>query len=173
MARVTPDWVRRAKFGTTGKKAGFKHGFRSGLEVNIGEFIEKQGEEVVYETRRVEYLVPASRHHYKPDFTIRNGIILEGKGIFDSTDRAKHLFVKAQYPELDIRFVFTNPNASIGNGSRTTLAMWCEKYGFKYAKKLPPVSWFQEPGPAKHPDDVLKAGPYAFLKEYPKGYTLP
>ncbi len=173
VGRVVPSWVLRAKKGTTGKRTGLKHGFRSGLEVNIGATIEAMGEPVVYEEHRLEYLVPASRHHYTADFILKNGIVLEGKGIFDSTDRAKHLFVKTQYPELDIRFVFSNPNASIGNGSKTTLAMWCQKYGYKYSHKVPPKAWFLEPGPAKHPVEVLKAGPYAYLKEYPKGYTLP
>lgn len=178
MAKVIPSWINRARRGTTGKKQGFKHGFRSGLEVGIGEVIEAQGQTVRYEERKLTYLVPASRHLYTYDFELDNGIILEGKGIFDSTDRAKHLFVKAQYGDadhggLDIRFVFTNPNAKTGPGAKGTLAEWCERYGFKYAKKVPPVSWFHEPGPKLKPEEVIKRGPFAWLKEYPQGYQLP
>lgn len=173
MGRIVPDWVRRARYGTTGKKAGLRHGFRSGLEVKIGQAIEAQGQAVVYEQRRIEYLVPASRHHYTADFELDNGILLEGKGVFDSTDRAKHIFVRTQYPELDIRFVFTRSAAPITPGSKTTLADWCARYGFKYCDKVPPVSWFREPGPERKPEEVIARGPYAYLKEYPQGYTPP
>lgn len=37
-----------------------------------------------------------------------NGILIEIKGYFTATDRKKHLLVKEQNPELDIRFVFGN-----------------------------------------------------------------
>jgi hypothetical protein len=162
MARVVPEWVRKARMGTTGKKAGFKHGYRSGLEVAIGEDIEKHGFPVLYEQFRIGYVVPASRHHYTWDFTLANNIIIEGKGIFDSTDRAKHMFIKLQRPELDIRFVFSNANAKIGPGSHTTLAQWCDKYGFKWAHKKIPESWYAELGPKRDPRDVLKEEPYGW-----------
>lgn len=73
-----------------------------------------------------------------------NGIIIEAKGIFDATDRAKHLLIKAQYPHLDIRFVFSNAKAKIYKGSKTTLAAWCEKNGYQYATKEIPAKWFKE-----------------------------
>jgi hypothetical protein len=166
VARVVPDWVLKARKGTDGKKAGFKHGFRSGLEVAIGEDIEKHGFPVVYEAYRLPYAVPASRHHYTWDFTLPNRIIIEGKGIFDSTDRAKHLFIKVQRPGLDIRFVFSNANAKIGPGSRTTLAQWCDKYGFKWAHKKIPEAWYHEPGPTQDPREVIKEEPYEYLRHF-------
>lgn len=163
MGRVVPDWVRRAKKGTTGKAPGFRHGFRSGLEVAVGKQIEARGHPVLYETFKLPYLVPEKRHLYCPDFLLPNGIVVECKGIFDATDRAKHLFVKAQMPDLDIRFVFTRSKAPINPGSKTTLAMWCEKYGYRYADKMIPAEWFDEPGPGIDPRDVLKEGPYGYV----------
>ncbi len=109
-------------------------------------------------------MVPETRHHYTPDFLLPNGILVEAKGIFDSTDRAKHLLVKSQFPGLDIRFVFTRSAASIGNGSKTTLAMWCQKYGYKFSDKLIPPSWFQEVGPEQDPIELIKEGPFGYVR---------
>ena len=74
-----------------------------------------------------------------------NGIIVETKGRFTPADRQKHLLVQKQFPELDIRFVFSNPNQKINKGSKTSYAMWCEKNGFLYAKGLIPKEWLMEP----------------------------
>lgn len=163
MGRVIPEWVRKARKGTA-KGAGFKHGFRSGLEVSLGAQIEAMtSEPPVYETFKLPYMVPEKRHHYTPDFLLPNGILVEAKGIFDSTDRAKHLFVKAQFPGLDIRFVFTRSNAPIGPGSKTTLADWCRRYGYHFADKLIPASWFTEKGPDMDPRELIRQGPYGYV----------
>lgn len=160
MARVIPDWVRK-------RSAARRAGYRSGLEDDLGKEIVAAGHPLVYEEHRLPYLVPETRHHYTWDFTLKNGIIIEGKGMFTAEDRAKHLFVREQYPELDIRFVFSSARAKITKGSNTTLAMWCEKYGFKYAHKHIPLEWFKEPGPAIHPSILLKEGPYGYVKRNP------
>lgn len=176
MSRVIPEWVRRARKGTTGKKAGFgsspgfRHGFRSGLEEKMGAQIEAAGFPVRFEDLKVNYEVPAKRHYYLADFPLHNGIILEGKGIFDATDRAKHLFIKAQYPELDIRFVFSRLKQPISPGSKTTVEDWCKKYGYKCCEKVIPISWFHEHGPERKPEEVLADGPYGYMKRYPDGY---
>jgi hypothetical protein len=65
---------------------------------------------------------PARIHRYRPDFTLPNGIIIEGKGIFEAADREKHLLLKEQRPDLDIRFVFSRSEAPIYPKSPTTLA---------------------------------------------------
>jgi hypothetical protein len=56
----------------------------------------------------------------------------------------KHLLVKAQHPDLDIRFVFSRSAAPLYKGSPTTYAMWCNKHGFVFADKLIPVAWLRE-----------------------------
>ena len=66
---------------------------------------------------------------------------VETKGRFLTADRKKHLLIKAQYPELDIRFLFQNSNARISKSSKTTYADWCNKYGFKFADKTIPSDW--------------------------------
>lgn len=126
--------------------------FRSGLEDTLAEQIKKTVGTVNYENYDIGYTVPATQHCYTPDFVLPNGIIIESKGIFDATDRKKHLLIKEQYPCLDIRFVFSNPSLKIYKGSKTTCASWCEKYGFLYAGKTIPPAWFKEA--PKHTDGL-------------------
>lgn len=121
-----------------------KHGFKSGLEENISQQIESKGIKVEYETEQVSYTIPASEHTYHPDFKLPNGIFIETKGRFVLADRKKHLLIKEQHPELDIRFVFTNSKNKINKKSKTTYADWCEKNGFKYSDKVIPDDWFNE-----------------------------
>ena len=121
-----------------------KYGFKSGLEENISKQIEGKGIAVEYETEKVEYIIPASSHTYNPDFKLPNGIRVETKGRFVLADRKKHLLVKEQNPNLDIRFVFSNSKNKINKKSKTTYGDWCDKHGFKYADKEIPDSWFSE-----------------------------
>lgn len=120
------------------------NGHRSGLEDKIAQQIKNHGESEVYEKTEIKYVIPESQHTYTPDFVLSNGIIVEAKGIFDSDDRKKHLLIKKQFPHLDIRFVFSSLTTKICKGSNTTVAKWCEKYGYKYASKFIPDSWFRE-----------------------------
>ena len=121
-----------------------KYGFKSGLEESISQQIEGRGIEVKYESEEVNYIIPASEHTYHPDFKLPNGIRVETKGRFVLANRKKHLLVKEQNPQLDIRFVFSNSKNKINKKSKTTYGMWCEKHGFKYADKEIPQSWFEE-----------------------------
>ena len=120
------------------------YGFKSGLEETIATQISDKGIEVKYESETIGYLIPASEHKYHPDFKLPNGIIVESKGRFVIADRKKHLLIKSQHPELDIRFVFTNSKNKISKKSKTTYADWCVKNGFKYADKSIPDEWFSE-----------------------------
>lgn len=107
--------------------------------------LSRAGLGVSYEGYTIAYTVPESAHKYCPDFVLHNGIIVETKGIFDSDDRKKHTLIKAQWPELDIRFVFTNSKAKLYKGSPTSYAAWCAKNGYQYADKLIPEEWLKEP----------------------------
>ena len=127
-----PKWVAK------------KYGFKSGLEENISNQISARGIEVQYESEKVSYTIPASEHTYNPDFKLPNGIRVETKGRFVLADRKKHLLVKEQNPNLDIRFVFSNSKNKINKKSKTTYGDWCDKHGFKYADKEIPDSWFSE-----------------------------
>ena len=102
-----------------------------------------KGIEVKYECRVIEYTRPARPSKYTPDFELPNGIILETKGRFTTADRQKHKHIKAQYPHLDIRFVFSNPKNRISKQSKTTYAKWCDQYGFKWSGPVVPDEWIE------------------------------
>lgn len=101
-----------------------------------------------YEPEYLPYRLDEVRR-YLPDFKLQKKksvgyIFIEGKGKFTSIDRKKMLLVKAQYPALDIRFVFYRAKAKIRKGSQTTHAMWAEKNGFPWADKSIPKNWIAE-----------------------------
>ena len=121
--------------------------YRSGLEKTVSEYLTLHQKKVRYEELKVEWMDLRYRT-YTPDFVLDNGIIIETKGIFDNEDRRKHIAVRDQHPELDIRFVFSNANAKLYKGSKTTYAMWCEKHGFKYYHRIIPLEWLEEDGTA-------------------------
>lgn len=124
---------------------GIIYGYRSGLEERVGAELKAQGIVVNYETFSIPYTPPLKTRKYTPDFWLPNGIIIETKGRFLTEDRQKHKHIKLEYPDLDIRFVFSNSRARISKVSKTTYANWCEKYGFQYADRSIPVAWLQEP----------------------------
>lgn len=151
------NWLSRRKAFApkTAEDVGLRHGFRSGLEEMNAKFLESKGIKVNFESFKIPYTVPETRRTYTPDFPLPNGIIVETKGKLEPKDRAKHLFIKLQHPELDIRFVFQRPNDKIVKGSKTTYAAWAEKHGFKWAVKIIPEAWLYEAGPVRKPHEVL------------------
>jgi hypothetical protein len=137
--------------------------YRSNLETGTAAWLAEQGVDAAYEdpSSVIRYTKPESKHRYTPDFVLPNGIIIETKGQFVSKDRGKHLLIREQHPHLDIRFVFSNPNARIGKSSKTTYADWCngknpDKAVFLFAKAPTkaqardgapwiPLEWIEEP----------------------------
>lgn len=125
-----------------------KHGFRSGLEFTFAKELEELGVEYEYEGTVIKYTKPESSHRYTPDFKLESKsgktIIIETKGRFVSADRVKHLLIKRQHPELDIRFVFSRCKQRLSKRSKTTYADWCERHGFMYAEGSIPKEWLNE-----------------------------
>jgi len=122
--------------------------FRSGFERRVSRQLEKAGASFEYESLKVKYQWPPRDATYHPDFIIqtRSGklLLIESKGLFVAKDRQKHLLVKAQRPDLDIRFLFMRSATKISKTSSTTYAAWCEKHGFKYADLVIPQEWLDE-----------------------------
>ena len=116
-------------------------GYRSGLEEIIDAQLKQNHIDGEYEKHKVHYIKPITHHEYTPDFRLPNGIFIETKGRFVVEDRKKHILIKEQHPELDIRFVFQNSKNKIRKGSKTTYADWCNKHGFLYADKVIPREW--------------------------------
>lgn len=101
--------------------------FRSQFEKDFALHLYRLGVEFSYESEVIPYTI---EHEYNPDFKIGN-LIIETKGLFNQADRAKHLAVKRQHPELDIRIVFQRDN-KINNKSKTRYSDWCKKHDFIY-----------------------------------------
>lgn len=130
--------------------------FRSGLEDKISKQLDAKGIKYDYEAYYIKYTIPESDHKYTPDILLPNNIIIEAKGLWESDDRRKHLLIREQYPELDIRFVFSNSNNKLYKGSKTSYAEFCEKHGIMFGDKLIPVAWLREK-----------------TKSIPEGYLIP
>jgi len=62
------------------RRHAIKNGYRSGLEDDIAKDLKDRGVEFEYETLRIDYLRPAKKARYPPDFVLPNGIIIETKG---------------------------------------------------------------------------------------------
>lgn len=120
------------------------HGFRSGLEERVCEQLAFLNILDCYEIKKIPFVQPEKNRNYTPDFWLPNGIIVETKGVFTVQDRQKHLLIKEQYPDLDLRFVFSNSKNKLRKGSKTTYADWCNKYGFIFADQLIPEEWINE-----------------------------
>lgn len=119
--------------------------YRSGLERKVAAQFEEAGINVRYEELVIPYIQPAKNRRYTPDFLLPNGIIIETKGLFTTDDRKKMEWVREQFPDIDIRFVFTNPRSKLYKGSKTTYADWCDKQGYLWAKQLVPEPWLTAP----------------------------
>ena len=131
-----------------GNPFAFKHvraAYRSGLEAATSAALMAAGVTFLYEQVRVPFTQPAKSRTYTPDFLLPNGIIVETKGIFAPDDRAKHLLVRAQHPDLDIRLVFSNARAKVTKGGSVTYGDWAAKAGIPYAHKVIPPAWLEEP----------------------------
>jgi hypothetical protein len=103
--------------------------YRSGLEERIAKHLTTIGVSFEYESTRAPYII---QHFYTPDFILPNGVWLEAKGYFKSSDRTKMLAVKKDNPDLDIRLVFQAPYNKLSKKSKTTYAEWADKKGFPW-----------------------------------------
>ena len=129
-------------------------GFRSRLEEGTAKHLRENNVDFLYEAVRIPYLTPS---FYLPDFALpKQCIIIEDKGAFDSADRTKMVRIKAEHPDLDIRFLFSNPNQKITKGSKTTYGAWCHKHGFPFAKGPGiPADWLTH-SPSRKQEEAFK-----------------
>lgn len=120
---------------------------RSKLEQQFEAMLKEFDVQYDYEITKVPYIVPESNHTYTVDWTILKGLLIETKGyLADSTERKKYVLIKEQHPELDLRFVFGDPNKKCG-GMKTTHAQWADKHNFSWCSikdKETLQSWINE-----------------------------
>lgn len=117
--------------------------------------IEDAGLSVEYETDQITYTWPERQATYTPDFKLpkQGGFFyVETKGVWDVNDRQKHLLLKDQHPDLDIRLCFLK-DGRLYKGSPTRYSAYCEKHGLRYALKHIPEDWLKEGDTAHEPED--------------------
>ena len=115
------------------------HGFRSNFELNVAQQLVKKKIAYDYEKHPIQYIKECT---YTPDFYLKKyGFFVEVKGQFTASDRGKHLLIKKQQPELDIRLLFLNANSKLYKGSKTTYGRWCDRYDIKWCDKFLPKEW--------------------------------
>ena len=139
-------------------KKGFyavrKRGYRSQLEETIAKQIVKAKHKLRYEKTKIKWVDFAIRS-YTPDFVLDNGIIIEVKGFWSTSDRRKHVEIKQQYPDLDIRLLFENSKRKIRKGSSTTYAVWCEKKNILFWDRVIPPKWFRDKKKRTMPPKII------------------
>ena len=133
------SWRSKSKV----RKNAIKHGYRSGFEHKVADQLSESKIKFEYETTTINYIKPETKHTYTIDFTLPNGILVETKGRWVIEDRKKHLLIKNQHTELDIRIVFQNAKTKIRKGSKTTYGDYCDKHGIVWAEKNIPESWLK------------------------------
>ena len=121
-----------------------KHGVRSGLEDVICQELRSRGIPYKYEELTLTYVQPEKKRKYTPDIVLENGIVVEIKGRWVTADRQKIAMVKEQYPEMDLRMVFSNSKTKLSKISKTTYGDYCNKLGIPYADRMIPDSWINE-----------------------------
>ena len=114
-----------------------KNNYRSKFEENFAKSLDVPFR---YEALSIPYTVEKT---YTPDFDF-GLFIVETKGRFLGSDRTKHLRVREQNPDYDIRFVFMNPKVRLSKSSKTTYADWCDKHNFLWADRKMPREWLRE-----------------------------
>ena len=99
-------------------------GFRNQFEEKLASFLEERRVAYEYETLVLGYTLEGK---YKPDFILPNGIIIEAKGFFRTSD---------------IRLVFYDQYKKV-QGSNLRCYEWAVKYKFKFANKDIPEEWIK------------------------------
>ena len=116
--------------------------YRSVPEKEFSHYLEEEGIDFSYEDFRIPYVVSK---HYTPDFFVHDyGFFIEYKGYFKPSDRKKHLLIKKQHPNFDIRFIFQNAGNKLSKRSSTTYADWCDRYNFLWSQGRIPKQWLRK-----------------------------
>ena len=123
--------------------SGYRLPYRSKFEIKVAADLGKR--KVAFEYEKVIFDYVHNIINYTPDFYLpESKIYIETKGRLTTNDRVKHLLIKDQWVDLDIRFVFVNAGNKISRTSKTTYADWCDRHKFLWAEGLVPMEWLHE-----------------------------
>ncbi len=118
---------------------GFTEKFRSGLELQVGIWLKYNNIAYEFESDVIPWVSEPEDHKYTPDFKVTNKsgnvIYIETKGLMDPADRKKHLALKKQHPDLDIRIVFDKPNSWDRKAKTRSYGRWATENDIKWTSK--------------------------------------
>ena len=127
----------------TPMKSSYRLPYRSKFEIRLAADLGKKNVSFDYELSTFQY-TPKIRS-YTPDFYLPDfKFYIEAKGRLTTNDRVKHLMIKEQWPDLDIRFIFACADNKIYRGSKTSYGAWCDKHNFLWAEGVVPLEWLNE-----------------------------
>ena len=107
--------------------------YKSGFEVKVAKSLHQQKVAFEYEAQKFPFVQPAKKRAYTPDFILPEvGISVECKGKLTKAERDKLLWVKEQWPELNLILLFMRARNFIRKGSKTRYSDWAEKNGFEW-----------------------------------------
>lgn len=112
---------------------------RNQFEKDLDKQIAKSGIEYEYEGIKLSYTIEGN---YTPDWSLKNGIIIEAKGFFRAEAMRKMVAVKKAHPHLDIRFVFYSKDGKLTKKLKQYIK-FADKYGFPYAIGSIPEEWLR------------------------------
>lgn len=137
-----------------------KH-YRTQFEATIAEELTSKEVAFEYEPTRLRYTDQGGRKRItQPDFFLKarsndptRGMFVEAKSLLKRDHLSKYESLKETRPEVDLRFVFEEPERTIGNlttedgsGERVSLtyADWADMNGFKWNGEAVPNAWLKE-----------------------------
>ena len=128
--------------------------FASAAEIKCAKDMDNRGICFYYEPERWSWNPPPKK--YTVDFKVVRAdgscFYVEYKGYFRTEDKTKMAAIKKQYPEKDIRLVFTYPDKPVEgatvrkDGTKLSNAEWATKNGYKFAEKTIPDEWLERNG---------------------------
>lgn len=115
--------------------------FKSAFERTVDLQLRSSGVDYKYEDTKIPYILECN---YNPDFhLLKSDIYIETKGRMLPEERRKHLEVRRQNPQYDLRFVFMYPHKKMAC-TKETHAHWADRNGFKWADGRIPEEWLNE-----------------------------
>ena len=135
--------------------------YRTDFEAITAEQLQSWDISFEYEPARLRYKDNDGRKRItRPDFHLKpksndphGGMFVEAKALLKHDHLARYECLKEQRPDLDIRFVFEEPDRAIShysldNGEGETRVVsyseWADMNGFKWAGETVPKAWIKE-----------------------------
>ena len=97
--------------------------------------------EFLYHCKGRAKAVAVGQFSFTPDFILPSGVMVEVRDRLTADDRKMFLRLRAQHPQLDVRFVFLQASLPLFKGAEATCADWCLKHGFRYVDGRIPRTW--------------------------------